>query len=153
MGFSFSAKKRKEYNRQLEPVQKMIAVAEGYGFNSGSEDDLEVFEWLFARFQRQFGMPDRGPAGAQVAQLTKGSQYPMAADAAWAAASLLPNSVLSDTGKVLGNAGVINAATWFTDEFPGIAKSEVLGKKMTGWRVPAAAAALMLVAHADETGF
>jgi len=46
--------------------------------------------------------------------------------------------------------GVANAATWFTDEFPGWVNTHVLGNRIKLWRTPAAIAALILMLHAEE---
>ena len=43
-----------------------------------------------------------------------------------------------------------NAATWFTDEFPGWVNTHVLGNRIKLWRTPAAIAALILMLHAEE---
>lgn len=153
MAFSFSAKKRKQFNRQLPQVQSMLAAANGYGYSRGTVEDKQTFEYLLEDFARSM----QGISGSSItfletalAEEASGSEYPIAVNAAWAVASALPQSSVTMLGKAMGTAGVVNAATWFTDEFPGKVRTPVMGQKISAWRVPAAIAAMLMMTHADE---
>lgn len=155
MTFSFKADKRRAANRQSPETRKMLAVTRRYGFHSGSESDTETFVELFETFAGLVSgatVPDTQRVGPLVAAEAAGSKYPMAAHAAWAVVSLLPSSTISALSRVMGHAGIVGGATIFTDEFPGLIKTPVLGRRLKLWRAPAAVAVVVLATHADESG-
>ena len=155
MPFSFSANRRKEFNRQQPHVKDMLAAAHRYGFNRGSASDSQVISDLLDRFARSIpgaSIAGMGSIGTSLARETVGSDYPTAVNAAWAVAVSLPSSTVSMLTREMGVAGVTNAATCFTDEFPGRVKTPVVGLRPTMWRGPAAIAAMILMAHAQEVG-
>lgn len=136
-------------------VRAMRAVADRYGSHSGSASDTETFLVLFEDFARQVPEavgPNVHSAGPLIATEAAGSSYPLAVHAAWAVAALLPNSTVVALNKELGSRGQITGASFLTDEFPGLVKTPVLGKRVTLWRGPAAIAVVLLAAHADTFG-
>jgi len=128
-------------------------VADRYGFNRGSADEKDTYVELFRKYSgwAPGGLrSDWQSVGKRLADETIGSNYPIAVDAAWAVASLLSNKEVLGVAKIMGSKSVNVGATWFTDEFSGIVKTKVLGKRLWNWRIPAAIAAISLLAHADE---
>lgn len=155
MPFSTSPSKRRAYNQTFPAVQSMLAAADEYGFNTGSPSDKEIFSSLFKVFVRSLPaaeLPNIDRIAASLANETVRSDYPMAVSAAWAAASLLPRDTATAMGRVMGNEGVANAATWFNDEFPGQIKVPVLGRRTKMSLVPAAISAVILISHGEEIG-
>jgi len=155
MPFSFNADKRRQTNRQSPEARKMLAVASRYGSHSGSESDTETFVELFEKFAGLVPgatVLDTQRVGPMAAAEAAGSKYPLAVHAAWAVAAQLPSSTISALSGVLGNAGMVAGATLFTDEFPGLVKTPVLGRRLKLWRGPAAIAVVLLATYADEIG-
>lgn len=155
MGFSFGMNRRRQANAEQPGVRVMRAIAAEYGPNSGTAEDLQLFEYLFKRYFRLIGVrvpTDAHTAGPLVAREAAGSEFPLAVHAAWCAARTLPVSDVNALSKALGSRGAATAATFLTDEFPGLAKLPVLGEKTSLWRAPAAVCAVMLSAHADANG-
>jgi hypothetical protein len=153
MGYSFSASKRREFSRNTPEVRAMIMVAERYGFNQGSSDQKDTYLDLFKRYSS--GAPgglrsDWQSVGTRLAEETVGSDYRTAVNAAWAAAALLSNKEVLEIARAIGSQSVNIGATRFTDEFSGVTKSKVLGKRLWNWRIPAAIAAVFLIAHAED---
>lgn len=155
MAFSFNADKRRQANRQSPETRKVLAVASRFGSHSGSESDSATFVELFEKLACLVPgatVPDTQRVGPLAAAEAAGSRHPLAVHAAWAVASLLPSSTISALSGVLGTAGLASGATVFTDEFPGLVKTPVLGRRVTLWRGPAAIAVILLAAYADELG-
>ena len=90
--------------------------------------------------------------GPQVAAEAAGSTFPIAVQAAWAAASLLPSSTVLELTRAMGHVASVKAATIITDEFPGLVKTPVLGRRSKHWRGPAAIAMVLMANHADDLG-
>jgi hypothetical protein len=117
--------------------------------------DTDTFVRVFEGMARQVPGPVDpriASAGPLVAIEAASTSYPLAVHAAWAVAALLPNSTVVGLTQALGNKGLISGATFLTDEFPGLVKVPVLGKRVKIWRSPAAIAVLLLGAYADSTG-
>lgn len=153
--FSLDADRRRNANRQTQETRKMLAIASRYGSHSGSASDTRTFVELFERFATLVpgaSVQNVEEVGPRVAAEAAGSQYPLAAHAAWAVASLLPSTTVSAITQAMGMKGMVAGATVFTDEFPGLVKVPILGNRSKLWRGPAAIAAVLLGAYADELG-
>lgn len=167
MGFSLSANRRRRENRHHPNVRAMLAVAQHYGnFTSGSPAEIEKFIWLFNDFtsiaQRLVaeisGRPysattgNTSPRAKDFAAEASHGQHPIAAHASWASAAVLPNSSIVAITNQLGTTGMVAGATFLTDEFTGLVKTPVGGKRLRAWRGPAAIASLTMAGHAAEQG-
>jgi hypothetical protein len=155
MGFSFGAKRRRQANQSMPQVRAMLAVASLYGPHSGSTVDNEQYVRLFETFSSLIpgaSLPDAISLAHQAAAEAARSPYPLAVHAAWAVASLLPNSTITQLQRVMGVSGVTAGATVLTDEFPGIVKTAVLGRRTALWRGPAAVTVVLLSTFADRSG-
>lgn len=147
--------KRRAFNRDLPEVRGMILAANRYGFNRGSESDSQTILYLLEQFAAigVENLPsDVQEFGQRLAADTVDSDCPMAADVAWALASLLSNQECLAINRAMSSHGVNMAGTFFSDEFPKRIKRPILGKRIWNWRIPAAFAAGVLIAHAEEMG-
>ena len=155
MGFSFSAKRRREVNRNLPYVRAMLAVADRYGPHSGSADDDITYVRLFTQISELIpdaGIPNVTSLAREAAKEAIHSTFPLPVHAAWAVASLFPNSTIIRLQNAMGMAGMTACATVVNDEFPGLVKTPVLGRRSALWRGPAAITVVLLAALADESG-
>lgn len=155
MPFSFNADKRRQFNRQSPETRMVLGLAGRYGSHSGSESDTETFVELFETFADLVPgatVPDMQRVGQLAAAEAAGSRYPLAVHAAWAVAALLPSSTISELTGALGKFGSAKLATILTDEFPGLVKTPVLGRRLKLWRGPAAIAMVLLATYANEFG-
>jgi hypothetical protein len=131
----------------------MLASANHFGFNRGTDADRATIVRLldeFAAYGFVSSPLDTRELGEQLARETAGGDSPIAVDVGWALASKLSNRDCIAINQLMTSRGVNMAATLFSDEFPKRVKTSVLGRRIWNWRIPAAFAATVLMAYADD---
>ena len=133
----------------------MRAAANHYGSNHGTQADeqtfVEVFEWMTDQFAQE-GYGGERWAGPQVAKETAGSPFPIAVEAAWAVAALLPHQSLKQLAERSGYSGYVKAASMFDAVLPGQLRTSVLGRAIPYRVLTGAVAGALLIALGVEDG-
>lgn len=145
----------KRVNRTSPAGLAMLAVANRYGFNRGTPADAEkfneIFQWMTEALPGP-GVPKQHEVGTLLARETAGSKFPIAVDAAWAAAALLPFDTLKDIAGLAGHQGYVKIASVFDAVFPGKQKSKVLDERVITKVMNRAVAGVLLITFGEEKG-
>lgn len=145
----------KKVNRATPAGQGMLAVADHYGFNHGTDEDTERFIEVFGWMTKQLldgGLTNERLIGSLLAKETVDSRYPMAVDAAWAVGATLPIDVLNQVVKMMGYSGHVKTASIFGAMFPGKQRSAVNGHMVLTKVSSGAVAGTLLIALGTEIG-
>lgn len=142
----------KSVNRRSPFGQAIFNAAGKSGYNRGSAEDADRFTSTFTWMTQHLPtpIPNQQAVAATLARETVDSRYPIAVDAAWAAASLLPFYALKEFASIAGHNGYVQIASVFDAVFPGKRYTNVLGEKVVTKVLSCAVAAVLLEEYAEE---